>query len=165
MDPKGADGMASSVDPDQTAPLYLGLRCLPKTHLSKNLGTLWYKRWILQERIQNRKIEPRHEKPCFCHMRSACTSAQSDQRLCYSLLSKIPLVSISKISRRQLVFVGEQASLSCTWLQTPKTSFSWQGSSLSCSHSSESHLPSVYWNYSSFTCLNISSIWQTWEHL
>ena len=35
--------------------------------------------------------EPNREKTCFCHMRkqrcrSACASAQSDQRLCYSLL-------------------------------------------------------------------------------
>ena len=36
-------------------------------------------------------FEPHHEKTCFCHMRTtkahlACTSTQSDQRLCYSLL-------------------------------------------------------------------------------
>ena len=36
MCPKGADGMANSVDPDQTAPLEeqsdLGLHCLPTTY-------------------------------------------------------------------------------------------------------------------------------------
>ena len=32
------------------------------------------------------QIEPRHKKTCLCHMRT--TSAQSDQRLCYSLARK-----------------------------------------------------------------------------
>ena len=39
--------------------------------------------------------------------RSACTSTQSDQPLCCSLLSIIPLVSISKISRLRLVSVAD----------------------------------------------------------
>ena len=30
MHPKDADGMANRVDPDQTAPVYLGLHCLPR---------------------------------------------------------------------------------------------------------------------------------------
>ena len=40
MHQKDADGMANSVDPDETAPLVqsdLGLHCLP---LSENLGSL-----------------------------------------------------------------------------------------------------------------------------
>ena len=52
--------------------------------------------------------------------RSACASAQSDQRLCYSLL--IPPLSIAKISSLYLVSVAAQTSL--TWSQTPKTGFS-----------------------------------------
>ena len=55
--------------------------------------------------------------------RSACASAQSDQHLCCSLLSIIPLHSKSKISRLELVAVAEQASLSLTWSETLKTGF------------------------------------------
>ena len=56
--------------------------------------------------------------------RLACTSTQSDQHFCFRYLdSIIPLVSISKISRRQLVSVAEQAGLSLTWSETPKTGF------------------------------------------
>ena len=40
MCPKGAAGMANSVDPDQEQS-DLGLHCLPTTHPSENLGTLW----------------------------------------------------------------------------------------------------------------------------
>ena len=56
--------------------------------------------------------------------RSACTSAQSDQRLCYSLPSVIPPFSISEISSLQLASVAEQASLSLTWSQNWKTGLS-----------------------------------------
>ena len=38
MSPNDADGMANSVDPDQTA---LGLHCLSRHTLSENLGSLW----------------------------------------------------------------------------------------------------------------------------
>ena len=37
--------------------------------------------------------------------------------------SIIPKLAISKVSRLQLVSVAEQASLSLTWSQTPKTGF------------------------------------------
>ena len=37
--------------------------------------------------------------------------------------SIIPLISISKLSRLELVFVADQASLSLTWSKTPKTHF------------------------------------------
>ena len=43
MSPKDADGMANSVDPDQTAPLgavWDGSALFAKTYLSENLGTL-----------------------------------------------------------------------------------------------------------------------------
>ena len=57
--------------------------------------------------------------------RSTCASAQSDQRLCFSLFldSKIPLLATAEISSLLLVSVAEQASLSLTWSQTPKTGF------------------------------------------
>ena len=56
--------------------------------------------------------------------RSACASAQSDQRLCFRCLdSVLPLVSVTKISSLILVFVAQQASLSLTWSKTPKTGF------------------------------------------
>ena len=45
MSPNDADGMANSVDPDQTAPQEqsdLGLHCLPQACLSENLGSLRY---------------------------------------------------------------------------------------------------------------------------
>ena len=45
MCPNDADGMANSVDPDQTATLGAVLfesTLFAQTHLSENLGTLWY---------------------------------------------------------------------------------------------------------------------------
>ena len=45
MHPKGADGMANSVDPDQTAPLgavWCGSTLFAQTCLSENLGLLRY---------------------------------------------------------------------------------------------------------------------------
>ena len=44
MSPNDADGMANSVDPDQTAPLgavWSGSALFAKTCLSENSGTLW----------------------------------------------------------------------------------------------------------------------------
>ena len=72
MHPKDADRMANSVDPDQTAPQPdPGQNCLPTAFCPKTL-------------------EPGHKKMCHvCEQqrrRSACASAQSDQRLCCSLL-------------------------------------------------------------------------------
>ena len=57
--------------------------------------------------------------------RSACASAQSDQRLCCSLPidSIIPLVSIVEISSLHLVSVDAQAGLSVPWSKIPKTGF------------------------------------------
>ena len=56
--------------------------------------------------------------------RSACASAQSDQRLgCSCLDSIIPLVSISEIASLYLGFVAAQAGLSLPWSQTMKTGF------------------------------------------
>ena len=47
MSPKDADGMASSVDPDQTAPLgagavWSGSTLFTQAYLSENLESLWY---------------------------------------------------------------------------------------------------------------------------
>ena len=41
MRPKTTEGIANSVDPDETAPQSdLGLRCFPQAYLSENLGSL-----------------------------------------------------------------------------------------------------------------------------
>ena len=45
MSPNNADGMANSVDPDQTAPLgavWSGSALFPQAYLSENLGSLRY---------------------------------------------------------------------------------------------------------------------------
>ena len=45
MSPNDADGMANSVDPDQTAPLgavWSGSALFAQAYLSENLGSLWY---------------------------------------------------------------------------------------------------------------------------
>ena len=46
MCPKSADGMANSVDPDQTSPVS-GSTLFTQTCLSENLGTLRYAFWWL----------------------------------------------------------------------------------------------------------------------
>ena len=51
MSPKDADGMANSVDPDQTAPLgavWSGSALFAQAYLSENLGSL---RYILSESL------------------------------------------------------------------------------------------------------------------
>ena len=57
--------------------------------------------------------------------RSACASAQSDQRLCCSLPgpSIIPVLSIVKISSLYLASVAAQAGLCLTRSKTPKAGF------------------------------------------
>ena len=55
--------------------------------------------------------------------RSAFASAQSDQRLCFRCLNSISLLALAEISSLYLVSVAEQAGLSLTWLETPKTGF------------------------------------------
>ena len=55
--------------------------------------------------------------------RSACASAQSDQRLYCSLHSIIPPVSILEISSLYLVSMTEQTGLNVNWSETPKTGF------------------------------------------
>ena len=42
MSPNDADGMANSVDPDQTAPLGSGSALFAQAYLSENLGSLRY---------------------------------------------------------------------------------------------------------------------------
>ena len=72
-----------------------------------------------------RIFEPRHEKTCFCHMRTtkAQISLKGADHLC-CLDGIIPLVSISKISSLYLASVAAQAGLCLTWSETPRTGFS-----------------------------------------
>ena len=57
--------------------------------------------------------------------RSACASAQSDQRLCFRYLDSVmSLVSVTKISNLMLASVAEQAGLSLIWSETPEDTFS-----------------------------------------
>ena len=54
MSPNDADGMADSVDPDQTAPLgavWSGSALFAQTCLSENLGKLWYALWLFYTRL------------------------------------------------------------------------------------------------------------------
>ena len=49
MSPNDADGMANSVDPDQTAPLgavWSGSALFAQAYLSENLGSLRYSAWL-----------------------------------------------------------------------------------------------------------------------
>ena len=56
--------------------------------------------------------------------RSACAATQSYQRLFVSCLDRIiSILAKSKISRFQIVSVAEQAGLSLSWLQIPKSGF------------------------------------------
>ena len=56
--------------------------------------------------------------------KSACTSTQSDQHLHYSLLRYYNICSFYKqILKPLAVSVAEQASLSLTWSEIPKTGF------------------------------------------
>ena len=58
MSPKDADGMANSVDPDQTAPLgavWSGSALFAQAYLSKNLGSLqylWIQNWFSHDIAQ-----------------------------------------------------------------------------------------------------------------
>ena len=50
MSPNDADGMANSVDPDQTAPgvVWSGSTLFAQAYLSENLGSLWYSCFTFQ---------------------------------------------------------------------------------------------------------------------
>ena len=71
MSPNDADGMVNSVDPDQTAPwgaVWSGSALFAQAYLSENLGSLLY---TTNRNIEQHNVfEPRHEKTCFCHMRT-----------------------------------------------------------------------------------------------
>ena len=57
MCPKDVDGIANSVDPDQTAPLgavWSGSTLFALTYLSENLGTIWYSTF-------SHHIRPQHQ--------------------------------------------------------------------------------------------------------
>ena len=55
--------------------------------------------------------------------RLACTSAQSDQHLCFRCLDSICILAISKVSRFLLASVAEQAGLNLTWSKIPEDTF------------------------------------------
>ena len=79
--------------------------------------------------------EPHHEKTCLCHMRTTKAQISHPRSLIsafvvHCLDSIIPLVSLSKTSSLSLASLAPQAGLSLTWSQTPKTDFSWRGSSI-----------------------------------
>ena len=58
-------------------------------------------------------------------LRSDCTSRQSDQQFCGSLLCCIiPIVAKPKVSSFSLVYVAEQTGLSLTWSHTTEDRFS-----------------------------------------
>ena len=61
MRPNDADGMANSVDPDQTAPLgavWSGSALFAQAYLSENLGTLQYRSSLnLQVLVKNRRVQ------------------------------------------------------------------------------------------------------------
>ena len=93
MHPNDAEGIANSVDPDQTAPEQsdLGLHCLPRPICLKtwdhyrncNFSKFIDRSGLLLLWILN---EPGHEKTSYViseqqRRRSACACAQSDQRL------------------------------------------------------------------------------------
>ena len=69
MCPKSADGMANSVDPDQTAPRSesdLGLHCQLRS-MSEKLGSLWYPNsycYPLQELVMQQKLWGETARQC-----------------------------------------------------------------------------------------------------
>ena len=66
MCPKGADGMANSVDPDQTAPLgavWSGSTLFAQNCLSENLGKLRYAYFAAGGKKSSN--EPCHDKTCL----------------------------------------------------------------------------------------------------
>ena len=56
MSPNDADGMANSVDPDQTAPLgavWSGSALIAQAYLSENLGSLRYQSFFIEIESEN----------------------------------------------------------------------------------------------------------------
>ena len=97
MSPNDADGMANSVEPDQTAPLgavWSASALFAQAYLSENLGSLRYfffNKFYFTSSFEKSKIlaivsllatvcETHHEKTCFCHMPK--TKAQNSLRIC-----------------------------------------------------------------------------------
>ena len=72
MSPNDADGMANSVDPDQTAPLgavWSGSALFAQAYLSENLGSLRYSRALNLFLITNVKDTVPWPAPNFCQSR------------------------------------------------------------------------------------------------
>ena len=67
MSPNDADGMANSVDPDQTAPLgavWSGSALFAQAYLSENLGSLRYSLFHAIIKIENIRTSQKTEN---CH--------------------------------------------------------------------------------------------------
>ena len=78
MHPKDAEGIANSIDPDQTAPRGLGLHCLPRP-VCPNI-TIFYQLRVILEFLLEPKTEGffmRTAKPSTWHVRPAKTQNQS----------------------------------------------------------------------------------------
>ena len=85
---------------------------------------------LTSQHNQSIKIEPGHEKTCL--MSYANSKSQDQPAPPRSLISafivrcldsEVSLVSVTKISSPMLASVAEQAGLSLTWSETPKTAF------------------------------------------
>ena len=98
-------------------------------YLSLPLLTEFYRCWISHRLMQKCNGSHDMRKPVYAiceqqRRRSACASAQSDQRLCFRCLdSIISVVSIYEISTLYLASVAAHVGLSLTWSKTPKTGF------------------------------------------
>ena len=98
-------------------------------HLSLPLLTEFYRCWISHRLMQKCNGSHDMRKPVYAiceqqRRRSACASAQSDQRLCVRCLdSIISVLSIYEISSLYPPSVAAQVGLRLTWSKTPKTCF------------------------------------------
>ena len=162
MHPK--DGTANSVDPDQTAfqeqsgAVWSASTLFAQNCLSRNLGSLswytvqWAMSWenLFMSYVNNKGADqPGHLRSLISAFVVRC------------LDSIIPVPAKSKLSRLQLASVAEQAGLSLTWSETPKTGFlvawlkcnttttyslvTWNGNEDSCSSNTTLPQLTVWW--------------------
>ena len=108
--------------------------CWRREMKSEVLNTAYHfliKTGIVKIKLSHAMRKPVHVICEQLRRRSACATAQSDQRLWFRYLdSKIPLVSISEISRLLLVSAAAQAGLSLICTNSPRPIFKWRGSIL-----------------------------------
>ena len=69
------------------------------------------------------QYEPRHEKTCFCHMRTTKAQITDCPFVVHCLDSIIHLVSIFERSSLYLASIAVQTCLGVPWSQIPKTGF------------------------------------------